>query len=90
MTITIAPEVEALVRERAQLEGLSVDVYIEKVILDHQRWAECTDCDDEEDEAEYAEIEAALERSMAQVQRGDTIPASQAFAELRAKYGYSR
>ena len=90
MTITIAPEVEALVRERAQLEGVSVDVYIEKLIVEHQAWAECTASDDEEDEAEYVEIEAALERSMAQLQRGETVPADQAFAELRQKYGYSR
>jgi predicted transcriptional regulator len=90
MTITIAPELEGLVQERAHAAGLSVEAYVESLIREDFDWAECSEPELEETDEEFAEIKAAVEEGLAQAERGETIPAEQVFAELRAKYGLSR
>lgn len=87
MTISIAPELEAQVRQRAQWEGISVEAYLERLILEDEDWGECSEIPLEEDEAEFADIQASVMEGMEQAERGEFRPADEVFRELRAKHG---
>ena len=90
MTISIAPELEAQVREKAQLEGLTVEAYVEFLIREDEGWKERVEEPLDEMDPEFEEIRAAVQEGLEQAERGESKPASEVFAELRAKYGMAR
>jgi hypothetical protein len=67
-----------------QLLSLDEDVRLEiaRALLDS---VEGDDQDDGMSDAERAKLHAALQRSIEQCQRGETVPADEVFRELRAK-----
>ena len=67
-----------------QLLALDEDLRLEiaHVLLDS---VENEDHDDGMSDAERAKLHAALERSIEQCERGETVPADEVFRELRAK-----
>lgn len=91
MALTIdRPDLEILIRVHAQAEGLSVDDYLEQLILEHEKWRELSAAELEEDSPEEAaEVQAARAESRLQVRRGETIPWEQAKAELLKKHGFA-
>jgi len=89
MTITIAPELEAQVREKAQTEGLTVEAYVERLIRDEDEWKERFEEPLDEADSQFEEIRAAVQEGLGQAERGEGRPAHEVFAELRAKYGIS-
>ena len=90
MTISIAPELERVVHERADAAGMSVEAYVESLIREDSHWVEGCEPELDERHEEFADIQAAVEEGLAQAERGETTPAEQVFDGLRAKYGLSR
>jgi predicted transcriptional regulator len=90
MTITLPPELESLIRDKAQAEGLTVDAYVERLIREDEDWGECRDKPLESTDPEFQEIQAAIAEGLEQADRGESWPAQEIFSELRAKYGISR
>ena len=84
MTITISPDVESRAREKAAFAGLSVEAYVEQLILEDE-WPHS-----DEDDPEFEEIRAAVMEGLDQFERGEGRPAEEVFAELRAKHGIPR
>ena len=80
MTITIPPQLEAHVRDNAQAEGVSIDAYIEHLIRN----------DVDENDPEFAEIQAAVREGLQQAEHGEGRPAGEVFAGLRANHGIPR
>lgn len=76
MPIIISQPVEREARERAQAEGVTIEAYVERLILEDQ-WIESTG------PSSAASDKAALD----QMDRGAGLPAREAFAALRAKHG---
>jgi hypothetical protein len=60
MTITISPELEAQVRNKAQAEGLSVDAYVERLIREEEEWARQLSGAFDENDPDFPEIHAAI------------------------------
>ena len=90
MTITISPETEGRMRERAQAEGLSVEAYVEQLVLEDQAWGEqeiplLTALD-----VDFPEIQAAVMEGLEQAKRGEGRSATEVFAELRGGHGIPR
>ncbi len=93
MALTINnPALEAEIDARARAAGLSAEAYLELLVRDGDAWGELPpDTELEEDTPEEeAEIRAAIAESEEQIERGETRPAEEVFAELRAKYGIPR
>jgi predicted transcriptional regulator len=90
MTITIAPQLEARVRDKARAEGVTVETYIEQLIREDEEWAEESEGPLHENDPEFAEIRAAVREGLEQADRGEGSPADEVFAELRAKHGIPR
>jgi len=89
MTITISPEVEAKAREKAAAEGLSVEAYVEQLILG-DGWVELYEPEVDKSDPEFAEIQAAVNEGLEEAERGEGQPIEEFFAEFRAKRGLSR
>ena len=91
MTITISPELEGKVREKAAAEGVSVEAYVEELIRreDGSR-VECDPRPVDQNDPEFEEIRAAVMEGLDEFDRGESRPAREVFAELRTKYGFSR
>lgn len=89
MTITIASELEAQVREKARAEGLTVESYLERLIREDELWSERLGGPLEEADPDCEEIRAAVQEGLEQAERGEGRPAQEVFAELRARYGIS-
>ena len=87
MTITIAPELEAQLVETAEAEGLTVDAYIGRLIREENDWQELHEEPLSESGPEFAEIRAAVHKGLEQAERGEGRPATEVFAQLRAKHG---
>jgi hypothetical protein len=85
MNITISPELEQQVRERARAEGLSIDAYVERLIRQDDDWGELTEEPLTDDDPEFPAIKAAVMEGLEQAERGEGRPAEAVFAELRAK-----
>ena len=91
MTITIAPQLEARVRDKARAEGVTVETYIEQLIREDEEWTgESEEEPLHESDPEFAEIRAAVAEGLEQAERGEGRPAGEIFAELRAKHGIPR
>jgi hypothetical protein len=89
ITLSISPELEKQVRERAEAAGLSVSAYIERLLREDEGWAERMDDEPlDESDPEFAEVQAAIDEGFQQLERGDHgVPAEDFFRELRAKRG---
>jgi hypothetical protein len=62
MTITIPPELEVTVRNKAQSEGLSIEAYVERLIREDEQFIEQSEEPLDDTDPEFAEIrEAVLE-----------------------------
>ena len=88
MSITISPELEANMRERATAQGLSVDAFVERVILaeldpGHEQPLDRAD-------PEFEEIQSVVLEGLTQLDRGEGRPAREVFAERRARHALSR
>ena len=90
MTITIPPQLEAHVRDKAQAEGVSVETYIEQLIRDDEEWTEQPVGPSDENDPEFAGIRAAVREGLEQAERGEGRPAEEVFADLRVKHGIPR
>lgn len=86
MQITIRPELETRLRDQARSAQLTVEAYLETLILEEASWLEPLTVND----PEFAEIQAAVQEDQEQAERGETRPASEVFAELRVKHGLRR
>jgi hypothetical protein len=90
MTITIAPELEELLRERAEAQGLTIEAYVERLIREDSEWYEHIEEPLDETDPEFEEVRLAVTEGLEQAERGEGRPANEVFAELRAKHGISR
>jgi hypothetical protein len=89
MTITIAPQLEARVRDKARAKGITVETYIEQLVREDEEWIQESEGPLHENDPEFAEIRAAVAEGLEQAERGEGRPAAEVFAELRAKHGIS-
>jgi hypothetical protein len=89
MTITIAPELESQLLEKAQAEGLTVEAYVGRLIRDEEDWQERFEAPLSESGPEFAEIRTAVQAGLEQAEGAEARPAVEVFAELRAKHGIS-
>lgn len=90
MTITISREAEDLLRRRASAEGMSVEAYIEQLVREDNAWGELSEAPISPQNKSFAEVQTAVMEGLAQAKRGESRPAADVFAELRAKHGISR
>jgi len=90
MQITISVELEAQLQHKANAEGLTVEAYVERLIREDNAWAETTEEPLQETDPEFDEIRTAVSEGLAQAERGEGKPASEVFAELRARHGVPR
>ena len=89
MTITIGPELETKIQEKAKSEGLTVQAYVERLIREDEEWGQPLEEPIEESCPEFQEIQQAVMQGLEEAERGEGRPAHEAFSELRAKYGIS-
>ncbi len=87
MTITIDPELEAQLVEKADAEGLTVDAYIARLIREENDWRELREEPLSESVPEFADIRAAVQEGLEQAERGEGRAATEVFGELRARHG---
>jgi predicted transcriptional regulator len=90
MTITISPEVERRLRERAHAEGVSNEAYVEQLIREDEELGEVPEAPIAHHDPDFGEVKAALTEGLEQAKRGESSPAEDVFSELRAKHGISR
>jgi hypothetical protein len=90
MTIRIPAQLEATVREKARAQGVTVEAYIEQLIRDDEEWTESSEGPLQEDDPDFAKISEAVREALGQAECGDSRPAEEFFAELRAKNGIPR
>ena len=90
MTITIPPQLEDHVRDKAQAEGVSIEVYIAQLIRDDEEWIEEPEGPLDEKDPDFAEIQAAVREGLQQAERGESRPAEEVFADLRDRHGIPR
>lgn len=83
------PELEAKVQALAGEAGLSAEAYIVGLVTEDE-WAELPPDETLADDAwEAADLNAALDEAIEEAERGQTIPASEVFKQLREQYGIS-
>ena len=85
--IQIAPELEAQAKERARVEGISVEAYLERLIREDGDWEEFREASLSEADPEFAGIKEAVDTGLTQADRGETTPVEEVFAALRSKHG---
>ena len=90
MTITIEPKLAAQLREKAQIQGLSVEAYIERLVREDDLWSEQFVEPLEENDPEFTDTQAAVQEGLGQAERGEGSSAQEVVSGLRAKYGISR
>ena len=74
MTITIAPQLEAHVRDKAGAEGVTVETYIEQLIREDEEWTEESERPLDDNDPQFAEIRAAVRQGLEQAERGEGRP----------------
>jgi len=89
MEITISSELVERAREMAQAEGLTVEAYVERLIREDQEWREYAEEPLDATDPEFEEVRKAVLEGLEDAERGDTRPAADVLAELRAKHGPS-
>lgn len=83
MAITLTPETEARLRERAERDGQDADSLADVLLSD----ALADDPDDLTDE-EIAQVRAGIRRGLEAAAAGRVKPLSQAVAEARQRHGF--
>ena len=89
MEITISSELVEQAREIAKAEGLTVEAYLERLIREDQEWREYSEEPLDAADPEFEEVRQAVMEGLEDVEGGDSKPAAEVIAELRAKYGIS-
>ncbi len=79
-----------MLQQRAQAEGVSVEAYVEQLVREDEEWSELSEAPITPHDPEFAEVKAAVMEGLEQAKRGESRPAEDVFAELRAKHGISR
>lgn len=86
MNITLTPETEKRISENVEHGRFSsADAMVEHALQFFLQYD-----DDAMDDAEWSEVEAAVEEGLAQVERGETISLEEFDRTMRAKYGIPR
>jgi len=89
MEITISSELVEQACELAQAEGLTVEAYVERLIREDQEWRQYSEEPLDATDPEFEEVRKAVMEGLEDIERGDSKPAAEVIAELRAKYGIS-
>jgi len=90
MNLTVSPELETQLRNKARAEGMSVEAYVERLIREDEAnrdWDERSEPSLDENDPEFENTRVAVMEGLAQAERGESRPAEEVFAELRAKHG---
>ncbi len=90
MNLSISPELETQLRNRAEAEGISIEAYVERLIREDEEWEEQSEPPLDENDPEFENIRVAVMEGLAQAERGQSRPAEEVFSELRAKHGIPR
>ena len=90
MNLSISPELETQLRNKAQAEGISIEAYVERLIREDEEWDEQSEPPLDENGPESENIRVAVMEGLAEAERGQSRPAEEVFAELRAKHGIPR
>ena len=83
MAITLTPETEARLRERAEREGQDADAFANALLADA-----LADDPDDLTEAEVAEIRVGIRRGLEAAAAGHVKPLAQVVAEARQRHGF--
>jgi predicted transcriptional regulator len=89
MEITISSELVQRARELAQAEGLTVEAYVERLIREDQEWREYAEEPLDATDPQFEEVREAVMEGLEDAERGNSRPAADVLAELRAKHGLS-
>ncbi len=90
MNLSISPELEIQLRNKARAEGISIEAYVERLIREDEEWDEQSEPALDENDREFENIRVAVMEGLAQAERGQSRPAEEVFAELRTKHGIPR
>jgi hypothetical protein len=94
MAILISPDLEAQARQKASVEGLTTEAYVERLIREDEDWRELPEESLAEPldqtHAEFGEIRAAVQEGLAQAERAEGRPAREVFTDLRRRHGIPR
>ncbi|MGO9273641.1 MAG: hypothetical protein ACLQOO_25960 [Terriglobia bacterium] len=90
MSLSVSPELETQLRDKAQAEGISVEAYVERLIREDEDWDEQSGPPLDENDPEFENTRVAVMEGLAQAERGESRPAEEVFAELRAQHGIPR
>ncbi len=90
MNLTVSPELETQLRNKAQAEGVSIEAYVERLIREDEDWDEQSEPPLDENDPEFENTRVAVMEGLAQAERGESRPAKEVFAELRAEHGIPR
>ena len=88
VTIKLSTEIAEQARVYEKSNGLSLEAYLECLIT-RSLGTEDQETLDEQD-PEFADIQAAVAEGLEQAERGDVRPARTVLAELRARHAVSR
>lgn len=70
MTIRISPEAEELLQRRALAEGLSIEAYVEQLVLEDEDWGAVPEAPISAQDPNFAEVQAAVSEGLEQARRG--------------------
>lgn len=85
MNITLSPELQKRIAERAERGGVgTADALVEEALSFYLDYEE-----GEMDGQEFRETKAAIDEALEQGERGEGRSVEEVFANLRAKYGIS-
>ena len=90
MNITISSETGERLRQKAEAEGLSIEAYIEHLVLECEGWDDLAEAPITRQDTEFSEVQAAVMEGLEQARSGKGRPAEHVFAELQAKHGIPR
>jgi len=78
--LELQPEIEAQLAEEAQARGLSLDRYIEAIVVARAL------ASGPEQALDEAQLCRDLKQGLREIAEGNTLPARQVFAQLREEY----
>jgi hypothetical protein len=83
MSLNVSPKIEARIVAKAQEAGISVDDYLEQVVGENEEFAaRVRELEANTKPLSGEEIQAKLDRGIAQFERGDYVDGEQFMAEL--------
>ncbi len=90
MNLAVSPELETQLRNKAQAEGISIEAYVERLVREDEHWDGQSDPPLDENDPEFENVRLAVMEGLAQAEHGESRPAEEVFAGLRAKHGLPR